>query len=89
MSQIQTLTLKVNPKNGTVVIPKKIRDEYNIYDSLLIVMENNKLEILANKYTADEVLEDLPALKSNKTFSDQDFKKAVEDEVIENYKKSL
>jgi bifunctional DNA-binding transcriptional regulator/antitoxin component of YhaV-PrlF toxin-antitoxin module len=89
MSQIQTLTLKVNPKNGTVVIPKKIRDEYNIYDSLLIVMENNKLEILANKYTADEVLEVLPALKSNKTFSDQDFKKVVEDGIIENYKKSL
>jgi hypothetical protein len=52
-------------------------------------MENNKLEILANKYTADEVLEVLPALKSNKTFSDQDFKKVVEDGIIENYKKSL
>jgi len=89
MSKIQTLSLNVNPKNGTVVIPKKIREEFNIQDTLLIVINNNKLEILSNKYTADQVLDGLPALKSSQSFSEADFKEAIENEVIEKYKKSL
>jgi AbrB family looped-hinge helix DNA binding protein len=89
MSKIQTLNLKVNSKNGTVVIPKQVRERFNIKDSLMLVVSDEKLEILSNKYTADEVLDVLPPLESKQKFSDQDFKKAVEFETIENYKKSL
>ncbi len=89
MSKIQTLTLKVNPKNGTVVIPQKIRKAFNIQNSLVLIIREGKLEILPNKYTLDQVLNDLPSLKSDKNFSEKDFKETIESEVIKNYKKCL
>jgi bifunctional DNA-binding transcriptional regulator/antitoxin component of YhaV-PrlF toxin-antitoxin module len=38
-------TVKVNPKNGTLVIPKKIRKQLKIVDKVSLEIKNGKLEI--------------------------------------------
>jgi bifunctional DNA-binding transcriptional regulator/antitoxin component of YhaV-PrlF toxin-antitoxin module len=89
MSQVQTYLLKFNPKNGTIVIPKKAREQFGEVSNLLLIVANGKLELVSPKYTFDEVVKELPPLKTNKKLTDEDFSKAVGEEVVENYKKSL
>ncbi len=89
MSQVQTYLLKFNPKNGTIVIPKKAREQFGQVTNLLLIVANGKLELVSPKYTFDEVIKDIPPLKTNKNFTDEDFSKAIEEDVVENYKKSL
>jgi bifunctional DNA-binding transcriptional regulator/antitoxin component of YhaV-PrlF toxin-antitoxin module len=88
MSNIQTFVLNINPKNGTVVIPKKARLALGQPQSVILKISQEKVEILVPEYTLDEILYQSNAIKTDKTITDKDIQKALEDGAVERFKKS-
>lgn len=91
--KVQTFSLSVNPKNGTVVIPKLARERLKISSKsrstlTLKIYDNDTAEIAIPKYTLEDVLYNLPPLKSAKFFTDEQIKDGIEEAAIKRYLKN-
>lgn len=79
MKKVQTYILKVNTKNGTVVIPKKARVALGISDTVILSVIDNKPELKIPKYSVEDVLYNLKPTSSVKQFTDQELQDAIKE----------
>jgi len=91
--KVQTFSLSVNPKNGTVVIPKLARERLKISSThksvlTLRIYDNDTAEIKIPKYTLEDVLYNLPPIRPAKFFTDEEIRGGMEDAAIERYLKN-
>jgi bifunctional DNA-binding transcriptional regulator/antitoxin component of YhaV-PrlF toxin-antitoxin module len=63
------ITLKINNTNGTIIIPKKIRDSLNFNSILLAEVVNNELVIRSTKNDLEKVFGSVKPLKAKYTDS--------------------
>jgi|GEM_PF-3573201 len=88
--KVQTFSLSVNPKNGTVVIPKLARERLKISSKsrstlMLKIYDNDKAEISIPKYTLEDVLYNLPPHLPPKPLTNADLKRIAREEIVDNY----
>lgn len=97
MAKIKSFELKINPKNGTVVIPRLARQMLGLVGdknslTLKVYEADKHAEITVPKYTLEDVLYNLPPLKSKKSFTNDELKKlteeAMEEEAVKRYLRS-
>jgi bifunctional DNA-binding transcriptional regulator/antitoxin component of YhaV-PrlF toxin-antitoxin module len=72
-----TLILKVNPKNGTVTLPKKFREQYKISDSLVLSVTPTFAKIKPTPMTLEELFS--KPIDPSKFVSDEDIEKGLEE----------
>jgi bifunctional DNA-binding transcriptional regulator/antitoxin component of YhaV-PrlF toxin-antitoxin module len=89
--EIQSFRLIVNPKNGTVVIPKLARQRLGISadkpNITINIYKDNRTEITVPKYSLKDVLYNLPPLIPPRFITDEEMKEATEDAAINRYLK--
>lgn len=88
--KVQTFSLSVNPKNGTVVIPKLARERLKISSThksvlTLRIYDNDTAEIKIPKYTLEDVLYNLPPILPPNKLSNADLKKIAREAIVDNY----
>lgn len=78
MQKIQqnSIILKVNPKNGSVTLPKSLRTKYNIFDSIVISSDDNYLKIEPISMTLEQLFE--RPIDESKFVSDAEIEKGLE-----------
>ena len=88
MSNTQTFILKVNPKNGTVVVPKKARQLIGS-STLFLSITDGEIKLTIPKYSLEEVLTNPP--KKSGSFNQSikhDLNKIIQEVAVERYLKS-
>ncbi|MEI6728255.1 MAG: hypothetical protein WCK98_01300 [bacterium] len=88
MSNTQTFILKVNPKNGTVVVPKKARQLIGS-STLFLSITDGEIKLTIPKYSLEEVLTNPPKKSGNfKTTSKQEVNQIIQDVAVKRFLKS-
>jgi bifunctional DNA-binding transcriptional regulator/antitoxin component of YhaV-PrlF toxin-antitoxin module len=75
--QNQTIILKVNPKNGSVTLPKSLRNKYNIHDSIILTKNKNGLQIEPIPMTLEKLFS--RPIDESRFVSDEDIEKGLEE----------
>lgn len=79
MQKIQEniIILKVNPKNGSVTLPKKFRQQFKIFDSLVIESSGAGLKIIPPTMTLDELFS--RPIDESRFVSDEEIERGLEE----------
>jgi bifunctional DNA-binding transcriptional regulator/antitoxin component of YhaV-PrlF toxin-antitoxin module len=79
MSKIQqnTIILKVNPKNGSITLPKSLRTKYNIGDSIILSTSSQGIKIEPQPMTLDKLFS--RPIDESKFKSDEEIEKGLEE----------
>jgi AbrB family looped-hinge helix DNA binding protein len=72
------INLKINNQNGTIIIPKKIRQTLHISDSVILEIRDNELVIRPVANSLDNVFGSVKPLKVK--YSDEEIKEIVRKE---------
>jgi bifunctional DNA-binding transcriptional regulator/antitoxin component of YhaV-PrlF toxin-antitoxin module len=88
VSNTQTFILKVNPKNGTVVVPKKARQLIGS-STLFLSITDGQIKLTIPKYSLEEVLTNPPKKNGDfNTSNKQDLNKIIQEVAVKRYLKS-
>jgi hypothetical protein len=75
--QDQTIILKVNPKNGSVTLPKSLRNKYNIFDSIIISTSSQGVKIEPIPMTLEQLFS--RPIDESRFISDEEIEKGLEE----------
>ena len=75
--QQNTIILKVNPKNGSVTLPKSLRNKYNIFDSIILTSSNSGIKIEPLPMTLEQLFS--RPIDSSRFVSDEEIEKGLEE----------
>lgn len=88
MQNNQTFILNVNPKNGTVVIPKKARQKLNIGTTVYLKISGDQAILSVPQYSLEDVLYNLPPIKPTTTLKENDIKEIAKKAAVKRFLKS-
>lgn len=86
MIKNQTFVLNLNPKNGTVVIPKKAREALELKDKFILkISGQRRAEIEVPEYSAEDVLYNLTPLQVKRNITTREQTEVLQEAAVDRY----